>query len=192
MDRDRDLFWQLIEPEHLKARAFSRKLMGNREDGDDLYQDALVRALTNFRDLRQINAFRSWLYRIIINQFRNRVRSPWWRRLSTMTTELESGLLGENPVPVLAARRRLSVALASLSPNDRALVTLFELQGWRLAELSEMTGRSQGSLKVRLSRARGKMRKSLQRYLQTNTGQSLTRTVRSEDEICVVTKPAKD
>jgi len=192
MDRTNDLFWHHVEPEHLKARAFCRKLMGNREDGDDLFQDALVRALAGFRELREIEAFRSWLYRIIVNLFRNRIRNPWWRRLSTMTAEMETGLIGEDPVPVQAARRRLRVAMAALSPDDRALVTLFELQGWKLAEMAKMTGRSEGSLKVRLSRARAKMRTALMGYLRAKPSQSQTLTVRSEDKICVVTKPGKD
>jgi len=46
MAKDRDLFWKLVEPEHLRARAFCRKLTRNREDGDGLSQDALVWALT--------------------------------------------------------------------------------------------------------------------------------------------------
>lgn len=49
---NRDLFWKLAKPEHLKARGYCRKLMANRDDGDDLYQDALVRALASFGKLK--------------------------------------------------------------------------------------------------------------------------------------------
>ncbi|MFH1685906.1 MAG: RNA polymerase sigma factor [bacterium] len=192
MDRNNDLFWELVEPEHLKLRAYCRKLLGNREDGDDLYQDALVSALAGFDDLRQLEAIRPWLYRIVINTYKNRMRRPWWRRLTSLGAEMETTLAGENPVKVQAARRRLETAFRVLSPDDRTLVTLFELQGWRLAELADLTGRSEGSLKTRLSRARGKMRNALGQYLKSSAPSQLVKSISSEDEICVVTKPGKD
>ena len=80
MDEDRDLFWRLVEPEHPKARAYCRKLMGDRDNGDDLYHDALVAARPHIAELRNRRAFRPWLYRIIINTFRKRVTRPWWKR----------------------------------------------------------------------------------------------------------------
>jgi DNA-directed RNA polymerase specialized sigma24 family protein len=57
---NRDLFWTFLEAEHAKAEAFCRKLAGNREDGDDLYQDALLAAMRKFRTLRDPKAFRPW------------------------------------------------------------------------------------------------------------------------------------
>ena len=69
-------FWNLAEIEHDRARAFCRKLIGNREDGDDLYSDVLVAGLKNFKQLKSEASFRPWLYRIIVNQFKNKIRSP--------------------------------------------------------------------------------------------------------------------
>ena len=49
MTDDRELFWQLLQPEYTRAMMFCRKLTGHRERGDDLFQDALVTALTGPR-----------------------------------------------------------------------------------------------------------------------------------------------
>ena len=63
-----------------------------RDDGDDLYQDALVSALGAFEQLRDQASFRPWLYRIIVNQFRNRMRSSWFRRRQPWTEQMYAHL----------------------------------------------------------------------------------------------------
>ena len=161
MAHDRDLFWTFAEPEHLRARGFCRRLAGNREDGDDLYQDALVKAITRFTDLRNRDAFRPWLYRIILNGYKDRVRRPWWKRAIPMTDEIEQSSPGSDPTGQLDARRTLATAFRALTAMDRALVTMFELDGWNMAELAPLFGKTEGSLRVRLTRARRKMRAEL-------------------------------
>ena len=88
MDRSRIRFWKLVEPEHLKIRAFCRKLMRDRDDGDDLYQESLVCALASFKNLKEEKSFRPWLYRIVINRFKNLRRRAWWKRFVPLTPEI--------------------------------------------------------------------------------------------------------
>lgn len=184
-------FWKLLEPEHARAQAFCGRLAGNPEDGDDLYQDALVRALPAFDSLKDQAAFKSWLYRIIVNLYKSHVSRPWWRRFLPLTPELAERATGDNPIGHLTARRRLEVAFGALSPGDKALVTLKEIEGWSIADLAAMTGRSEGSIKVRLCRAREAMRKRLIRYFNGRAVDALSHRVHNEDEVCVVTKPGK-
>jgi len=190
MDRSKAFFWNLVEPEHVRARAFCRKLMNNREDGDDLYQDSLVSALTRFENLREIKSFRAWLYRIIVNGYTDRMRRPWWRRQSP--ERIPDDFVGENPLPVQAARRRLEIAFKAVSSEDRALITLFEIQGWSIAELAAMNGRSEASIKMRLSRARRRMRRALMKYFAQANPVKRKGTIESKDQVCVATKPVKD
>jgi RNA polymerase sigma-70 factor, ECF subfamily len=192
MNRDRTLFWKQIEPEHQKAAAYCRKLMGNRDDGDDLYQDALVRALTSFASLRNIETFRHWFYRIIINCFKNRKRQKWWKRFIPISTEIEELPGRGDPAALFASQRRLEIAFKALTPADRALVNLHELEGWKISELSQLQGKSEGNIKVRLCRARKKMRDAIIRYFENSPAVVSGKSFRSEDEICVVTKPGKD
>ena len=190
MNGNRELFWKLIEPEHLKVRAFCRKLMGSRDDGDDLYQDALVCALTSFADLRDRNAVRPWLYRIVVNTFKNRIRRSRWKNLISLTPEIVDTVgLTTDPSPAYAARRRLERAVEVLSAEDRALVTLFELEGWSLVELAGLTGKKEGAVKVRLFRARRKMRETLAGDLAHTDGAKSARPSISEEDICAVPKP---
>lgn len=192
MDRNRDLFWKLVEPEHVRARAYCRKLTGNREDGDDLYQDSLVKALVGFDDLRRIETFRPWLYRIMINTFKNLIKQPWWKRMTPLTSEIVETAIGDNPIPQQAARRRLEVAFGAITPDDRALVTLFELEGWTVDEIAELTGKANGNIRIRLHRARHKMRRALVRYFRQSGSGKMSNSLQKKDKVCVVQKPAED
>ena len=114
-----DLFWQLLEPEHPRAEAFCRKLTGDRDQGDDLYQDGLLVAMRKFDDLRDPKAFRHWLYRILVNQYKNRNRRPWWRRRVAVDDEFFDNSSSHDPEGTLTAQRWLGRAFRALDPADR-------------------------------------------------------------------------
>jgi RNA polymerase sigma-70 factor (ECF subfamily) len=189
MDETGARFWALLEPEYSRAMLFCRKLAADRERGDDLFQDALVAALTRFKSLREEKAFRPWLYRIIVNAFRSKTRRPWWRRRVSLTAEVESGLIGENPIEAHTARRLLDRAMQALSPEAQALVTLYELEGWSIAELAKMHKLSEGSVKARLFRARNKMKKVLAKQIEIDEQK---RESEAKEKTCVVPKPGID
>ncbi len=161
---DIELFWKLLEPHHPKAAAFCIKLVGSRDDGYDLYQDALLLAMRKFDTLADRSAFRAWLFRIIVNSFKNRCRGWWWRQRVVLTSEKFELLPGDDPGDRLTARRRLDRALAVLSPRDRALVILHEVEGWPTAELAAMFNKPEGTVKTRLFRGKKKMRDFLMRH----------------------------
>jgi RNA polymerase sigma-70 factor (ECF subfamily) len=163
MTFDKNRFWQLLEPEYLRAMMFCRKLIGDRDKSDDLFQDALLIACTRIRDLRDEAAFRPWLYRIIISTFRSTVRRPWWRRRVTLTPEIEDTLSTPDSADSVTARRWLERAFHAVSSEDQTLVTLHELEGWPVAELAALYGKSESAIKVQLFRARRKMKTALLR-----------------------------
>lgn len=190
MDNNRT-FWELLQPEHARAQAFCRKLCGNREEGDDLYQEALLKALKNFGQLRETGLFKSWLYRIIINSFKNSVRPSLWQRLVPLTKLVEETHSAPETSARFAAKARLKIAFKAITPEERALITLFELEGWSIAELAEMHGKKTGAIKVRLSRIRSKMRQALLKHLGSDTKKTVN-FLNREAKICVAAKPLKD
>jgi RNA polymerase sigma-70 factor (ECF subfamily) len=192
MHRDRDLCWNLLEPEHARIQAFCRRLAGNRDDGDDLCQEALARAWERFVALRDQKSFKAWLYRIAVNCFKNtRRRAALWR--------LVGGGNGSAPEPALPdprgaieARRLLERAFATIPPEDRALVILFELEGWTMTELAAMTGRTPSGMKVRLFRIRRRMREALERYLARCDRKTRIEATLNEEDLCIAAKPNVD
>ncbi len=169
--RRRELFWQSMEKEHKRARAYCFKLMGGNDEGDDLYQDAVIRAYNGFAELRQPESFRPWLYRIINNTYKARFRNRWWQNMIAVPKKILETKRSENPAAAYDAKRRLGYAMESLAPDDRIIVTMVELEGWKIAELAELFSKTEGFIKMRLSRARKKMRKRLSRlYLNHDDG----------------------
>lgn len=176
MGKNRDLlqcgneFWRLIENEHEKARRYCFKLTGGDENGDDLYQDAVIKAYNGFADLRNIESFRPWLYRIINNAYKARFRNRWWQKVKIQPLIILDSLTSVNPSDSYEARRRLDFALDCLSTDDRIIVTMAELEGWKITELAELFSKTEGFIKMRLSRARRKMRKKLSGLYSEKSG----------------------
>ena len=169
----KELFWELLEPEHKQAEGFCRKLCGSRDDGDDLYQEALLAAYQGIESLRNKRAFKSWLYRIIITRHRNLVRQPWWKRRTTLTAEL-ADMKSSDPSEQFNSRRWLKKALEALKAEERSLILLFEIEGWSVAELAGLLKKPEGTIKARLSRSRKKMRKAIIAYLPDRDKKSKT------------------
>ncbi len=188
MQQTKELFWILMEPEYRRATLFCRKLCGDRDRADDLLQDVMVKAMIQFAALRDNDSFRPWLYRILISTFRDSVRRPWWQRRVSLTPEIESEHAVTNPVNRLTARRWLDYAFRAVSPDEQAIVTLHELEQWSVAELAELYSKSESAIKVRLHRARQKMKKQLKRYL-ANCGGSGELTNIDGINQCLATKP---
>jgi RNA polymerase sigma-70 factor (ECF subfamily) len=189
MGIDSNLFWRLVEEEHSRARAYCGRLAGGYDDGDDLYQESVIRAFGGFAELRQVDSFRPWLYRIISNTYKGRFRSPWWRRILSGSSDPEALAPGSDPTGLYEARRRLGYAFGALSADDRVMVTLAELEGWTIAELAEMMAKTEGFVKMRLLRARKKMRRRLSGLCRESAKRANNQ---GTEKICCVTRPEED
>ena len=178
-------FWKLLEPVHAQAAAFCFRLTGDYDRGCDLYQDGLLSALRRFDSLRDKTAFRAWLFRILINCHRNRCRSLWRKLRRPSTPEMIESSIKFDPRRNFTLRRRLSRVLAALAAEDQALIVLYEVEGYTVRELAEIFCRPEGTIKIRLARARRKLRKRLERQLSKsqsgmNFGEAFYALQRSE------------
>jgi len=147
-------FRRLLEPIHDKAQTFARCLCRSRADGDDLYQEALLRALAKLDDLRADAAFRRWLYRVIVSVHRNRHRAHFWRRLIPLAGDERA----EHDPESLGAVERARVALAELPPDQREALVLYEIEGWLVDEIAALHDVSASAIKSRLARGRDRLR----------------------------------
>ena len=130
-------------------RRFARALTRDSEIADDLVQDTLLRALRS-EHLFRGGQLRSWLYTILSNLNRNRLRSL--ARRPTFAS-LES-----NDVPDVTGPDGTSSdierALASLTENQRNALVLVVLEGLSYSEVAEIQGVPIGTVMSRLARAR--------------------------------------
>jgi len=153
------------------------RLTENSEEARDLTQETFLRAFQSIRHFRGEADLRTWIYRIAINQARNRWR--WWRRRHRDTTvslddtgaqqkqPLSASLReqGENPEQETLAHERqevLRLALQTLRGAYRETVILRDIEGFSYEEIAEMLEISVGTVKSRLARGRQQLRNRLE------------------------------
>lgn len=154
------------------------RLTENSEEARDLTQETFLRAFQSIGQFRGESDLRTWIYRIAINQARNRWR--WWRRRRRdVTVSLDSeraqgdqpliDLLraaGENsPEQETLAHEREKVlrqALRSLSLAYRETVILRDIEGLTYEEIAETLGINVGTVKSRLARGRQELKTRLE------------------------------
>jgi RNA polymerase sigma-70 factor (ECF subfamily) len=134
-------------------RRYARALTREAEAADDLVQDTLVRAL-RFEHLFNGGDVRSWLYTILTNLNRNRLRSL--ARRPTLTP-IEDDDAPDMSGPE-AGGRDIERALAALVEEQRAALLLVVLEGLTYREVAEIQGVPIGTVMSRLARARAQIR----------------------------------
>lgn len=142
-------FQQSIEAAIPALRRYARALTRDAETADDLVQDTLVRALRS-EHLFHGGAVRSWLYTILTNLNRNRLRSLARRPLVTQLQDDDAADLAGPE----AGGRDIERALALLAEEQRTALLLVVLEGLTYREVAEVQGVPIGTVMSRLARAR--------------------------------------
>lgn len=163
-ERQRRLM-QLLAPIHEQARLTARRLCRSHHDGDDLFQEAALRALQRLDDLREASRFRAWFYAVLLSVHRERSRRSFWRRFLpflSFSDERDRREAAARATPSYEETRgeatRLQAALAKLPAKQREAVVLFEVDGYSLEEVAELQADSLSAVKSRLARGRQLLR----------------------------------
>lgn len=146
-------FRQGIEASVPALRRYARALTRNGDTADDLVQDTLVRALRS-EHLFHGGDMRSWLFTILTNLNRNRLRSLARRPLPA---PLDDNDAVEIAGPE-AGGRDIERALALLVEDQRAALLLVVLEGLSYREVAEVQGVPIGTVMSRLARARAQIK----------------------------------
>jgi len=155
------------------------RLTENVEEARDLTQETFLRAFQSIGHFRGESDLRTWIYRIAINQARNRWR--WWRRrrreatISIDAPEIGGGRLGlvstlkattvrdpEQDALLSERERALKKALGSLRRVYREAVILRDIEGFAYEEIATTLDISVGTVKSRLARGRQELRRKLE------------------------------
>ena len=160
---------QLLTPIHRQAAATARRLSRTSVDGDDLFQEAVLRAFDKLPSLRDESRFRPWFYAVLLTVHRNRARRSFWRRFSSLQSgrgvpEIDpTGEDGAEWEQRRQAAERVARTLATLPPVQREAVVMFEIEGFSIEEIAAMQKASVSGVKSRLSRGRERLRLQYER-----------------------------
>ena len=155
----REVFIAQVEREQDALRGFLLALCcGNKDEADDLAQDALVKAYISSAGYQEKGKFRSWLFKIAHNTFLNHKASC---RTIDSTDEART-LISSTAADSSFEHQDLYLALRTLPPKERSAITLFYLNGYSIKEIAVITQASADAVKQQLSRGRDKLKAKLQ------------------------------
>ncbi|HEY5850706.1 MAG TPA: sigma-70 family RNA polymerase sigma factor [Lysobacter sp.] len=141
------------------------RLVGNQgARAEDLTQEAFVRAWQALPAFRFESAFSTWLHRLAVNTALMEMRSRRSRPQDDGDSDEEVfDLLGstDSAGHTTALTMDLERAVATLPPRARAVLVLYDVEGWKHEEIAAELGMAVGSSKAQLHRARGLLRERL-------------------------------
>lgn len=164
----------LVEGHQRMVYQLAFHLLGDKEEALDLSQDVFLTVFQMLGRFRAQSALRTWIYRIVVNQARNRQR--WWRRRhqsAQVPLEVHVSEHGELPSPkddcgperLLRQKEqadRVWQALRELPFDQRTALVLREIDGLSYEEIGYSLNVAVGTVKSRLARARQLLRAELQ------------------------------
>lgn len=176
---DAAAFETLIDRYSGDIYALLYRLTENAEEASDLTQDTFLRALRSIKSFRGDSELKTWLFRIAINESRNRFR--WWkRRRRDLTISLDATIgdsdttLGEtfadhsvSPEDAALLREReyaLKAALIEIPDVYREAIVLCDVEGLSYEETAAALGVGIGTVKSRISRGREELRRRLKDF----------------------------
>ena len=164
---DQKAFEELVRVTHADAYTLAFRMTGNEEDAKDVVQEAYLRAWKGLKRFRGDAKFNTWLYRITANCAVTQLSRRSRDRHDVLEEEVfahESRADDGDPAARLGAgddRQILQAALGTLSPEMRAVVVLRDIYDLPHEAIAAELGISEGAAKVRLHRARKKLRERL-------------------------------
>jgi len=173
IDGDVSAFTYFVNTYKDMAFAIAYRITGSKEDGEEVVQDAFVKAYRSLKKFRQDAKFSTWFYRIVVNVALSRVKKN--ERYVDADIDVSS-LPDEMIASVESTYRDLSVAeqkkiintaLAEMGYEDGLLLTLFYLNENTIEEISSITSIKTENIKMKLHRARKKMYSILNKMFQS-------------------------
>jgi RNA polymerase sigma-70 factor (ECF subfamily) len=173
LNLDINAFAVLVERHQDMVYSIALKILGNREDAEELAQDVFVKAFQSLRTFKREAKFSTWLYRIVYNAAISKARKRHHKIMelddhvienySTDEIKEDVGRLSEED-----QKNMVNYLLGFLNPEDSALIALYYYNDMSIEEIGQITGLTQSNVKVRLHRLRRRLYTELHSILQKN------------------------
>ncbi|HTL67120.1 MAG TPA: sigma-70 family RNA polymerase sigma factor [Lacunisphaera sp.] len=172
-------FDQLITKYRERVFGVVYNLTANREDSSDLTQDTFIKAFQSINRFQGNCSFFTWLYRIAVNTTLSHLRKNRLRSFFSLEKIQEDGASAQvleqltdrkgadRDTYLRELQEKLNEALQKLSIAHRTVITLFEIDGLSHAEIAEIMGCSEGTVRSRLHYAKQFLQGELSRYLHS-------------------------
>jgi RNA polymerase sigma-70 factor (ECF subfamily) len=163
---DSTAFDALVQAYMRQAFQLAYRVVGHREDAEDLVQEAFLAAYQYLDSYDATRPFGPWLMRIVLNRGSNLRRSRARRETEPETDAVSPAPSALDESERSEAREQLARALALLSERQRMIVTLFDVDGLTSTEIGELIDLSPGTVRWHLHEARRTLRGALSRFFK--------------------------
>lgn len=139
------------------ALTIAYRVSHNKQDAEDIVQDAFVKAFHNLHTFRFTSKFSTWLYRIVYNTGISHIKTPFYTTEYTDYNEVNEADNEWDIVDKLDNQQKTELLMKSLEklPKDMSLIlTLFYLEENSIKDIIFITGLSEANIKVKLHRGR--------------------------------------
>jgi RNA polymerase sigma-70 factor, ECF subfamily len=165
----------LYERHRRRVYLWCLRMTGDVSEAEDLTHDIFIQLIRKVGTFRGESQFRTWLYRLTVNQVLMHFRRPIRRKeFPSMHEDIYGELIPKRVVKhswvnQTADRIDLDIALAKLPPGSRSVFLKYDVEGYNHEEIARIFGFSVGNSKSQLHKARRRLRK----LLRSNRGHSL-------------------
>jgi len=172
--RDELAFREIVERYQAKVFSIIYGILRNHNDAEDIAQQVFSKVYFSIRNFDFRSSLLTWIYKITVNECYDYLRKKRVRKLvyeSDFSQEDAQRMEASEPAidpsaPMdrqLAQQDLVAKLLDKVSPEDRSLILLKEVEGHSVEELAAMTGLNENTIKVKLFRTRQKLLKAAQR-----------------------------
>lgn len=155
---DTSAFGYFVDTYQDMAVTIAYRICNNRQDAEDIVQNAFVKAFHNLRTFRSDSKFSTWFYRIVYNTAVSQINT------SVFSTELvdynqgaDNSFSDFDTLDIIEEKEKLALinkTMEKIPPDESLVLTLFYLEENSIKEIMQITGLSEANVKVRLHRAR--------------------------------------
>ena len=163
---DRTAFDGLVHAYMRQAFQLAYRVVGHREDAEDLVQEAFLAAYQYLDSYDAERPFGPWLMRIVLNRGANLRRSRKRRETEPETDAISLAPSALDESERTEARAKLTEAMTKLSERQRMIVTMFDVDGLTSTEIGEIMDLSSGTVRWHLHEARRTLRGALSKFFK--------------------------
>jgi len=152
------------------AFTIAYRLLNNREDAEEVAQDAFIKAFRSLSGFRKDSSFSTWLYRIVYNTAvsMKRLKKPAFQNIDDIPSLSEESDMPKYDFDAIAERNLiLEKAMQRIPEEDRVLITLYYLNESGIDEIHAITGLSKSNVKVKLFRVRKKLQELVSKMTES-------------------------
>jgi RNA polymerase sigma-70 factor, ECF subfamily len=171
-------FEVLVRRHQKKMFNIAYRMTGNYDDASDIVQESFLSAYKAIKTFRGEAKFSTWLYGIVVNYSRNRVRQTSGKAYREPVSIDQDRTYGDDVRPIDPAsgdmpvidrliqketQEKVQQCIDGLDKDHREVLVLRDIQGFSYEEITLMLGLPDGTVKSRLSRARGAIKESFKK-----------------------------